>query len=541
MRVRLRQVFSCLLCTLLLLPFMTAGVGAKTSNLVETENAKLDEKGSSQGGMTKKDAAKEAAKDPSTARLTETKGDVYRRGFVDWNRETWGDPVPAKVGDKLMEGMQVGTGEKSWAELTWRHVTSRAWEKSVYAIAPNQRLVYLFGGEMLFNLDKKRKDKSEYVIWTNLLQARLRGTTVLVQATEKASRLTVLEGTVDVLNRSDHSVVRLTPGAVYEVSSKAQPLQNSQAFAGALNASQAVHNATTALGASQTAAATNVATPFAGFNQTTSNALATVPLFETTSTITSLLPIDLNALLANPLLTGVFGTVFPSLALVQQTLGKLGSITDGTLLSSVQVVRLPVKLAYDLGPSAVSKLSLPAAALKNWPPHGIIGQSPGAHLTGGQPFLTGTLTKNAAGHFTSKQTDGVLNQLGNLANTGATGNAASLAPTSLLGGTSLLGAGLQPGLGGVLTGVGGAGGSIVGGVGSAGGSVLSGVGGAVTGLGGTVGGIGGVVGGIGGGGGGSGGGLLGGVGGALGGVGGALGGVGGALGGLGGALGGLGH
>lgn len=509
MLVRMRPVFTCFLCAMLLMPLLVSAVKA--------DDAK-DTKG---------------AKDPSMARLTETKGEVYRRGFVDWNREQWEDPVPAKVGDKLVEGMQIGTGAKSWAELTWHHVTSRAWEKSVYAIAPNQRLVYLFGGEMLFNLDKKRKDKSEYVIWTNLLQARLRGTTVLVQATQKASRLTVLEGTVDVLNRSDYSVVRLTPGVVYEVTSKAGPVQdNAQAFAGAASAAQAVNNASTALGAAQTAATSGGSSAFAGFNQTTAGALKSLPLFETTSTITSLLPANISGLLSNPLLTGVFETVFPSLALVQQTLGNLGSITDGTLLGSAQVVRLPVKLAYDIGPSAISNLTLPPHALKNWPPHGIIGQSPGAHLAGGQPFLTGNLTKNASGHFTNKQTDGIMNQVGGLAKAGGAQNA--------LSGT----AGLQPGLGGVLTSTGGLGG-IVSGIGSGGlgGGVLGGVGGAIGGVGGAVGGVGGVVGGIDGalGGGGGGGGALGGVGGALGGVGGVLGGVGGALGGLGGALGGLGH
>lgn len=100
-----------------------------------------------------------AAENSLTAKLTEKHGHVYKRSFVDWNREQWGDPAPAHLGEHLAEGMQLGTGDKSWAQLTWKNVSARAWENSVYAIAPNQRLVYLMGGEMLFQLDKKRKDK----------------------------------------------------------------------------------------------------------------------------------------------------------------------------------------------------------------------------------------------------------------------------------------------------------------------------------------------------------------------------------------------
>lgn len=67
--------------------------------------------------------------------LTEVAGSVYKRAFVDWNREQWGEPVPARRGDELFEGMQIGTGERSRAQVTWPYVTTRAWSNSVYAIA----------------------------------------------------------------------------------------------------------------------------------------------------------------------------------------------------------------------------------------------------------------------------------------------------------------------------------------------------------------------------------------------------------------------
>ncbi|MBX9879446.1 MAG: FecR domain-containing protein [Candidatus Obscuribacterales bacterium] len=162
-------------------------------------------------------AATPASSSAISAKVAETHGTVFKRGFVDWEKDEWADPEPARPGDNLDEGMQVGTGDKSWAEVTWPNVTTRAWANSVFAIAPNQRLVYLLGGQMLFNLDKHRKDKKDFFVWTKVLQARIRGTTVMVQATHDVSRITVLEGVVEVMNRLDKSVIRLNPGAVYEV------------------------------------------------------------------------------------------------------------------------------------------------------------------------------------------------------------------------------------------------------------------------------------------------------------------------------------
>lgn len=252
-----------------------------------------------------------------TAKLTEKHGDVYKRGFIDWNREEWGDPAPAHLGEHLAEGMQLGTGNKSWAQLTWKNVSARAWENSVYAIAPNQRLVYLMGGEMLFQLDKKRKDKTAaYYVWTKLLQARMRGTTALVQANNDIARVTVLEGTIDVLNRVDHSLVRLKPGVVYEIRSRDSALPGGIAPMVTQAKSNIASSATSSSGGGGGGASAR------SINSITVPGATALPLFDSGSTVTSLLPLSPVAALAHPLLQG-FTSQLPSLGLISSALSGL--------------------------------------------------------------------------------------------------------------------------------------------------------------------------------------------------------------------------
>jgi hypothetical protein len=164
------------------------------------------------------------ALESNNAILTDAHNTVFKRDFIDWDRDKFGDPQPAKIGDLLKEGMQVGTGSQSWAQISWPKVTTRTWENSVVSIAPNKKIVYLREGEMLFQRDNKQhQDQFSYVIWTKVLQVRVRGTTLLVQATPEYSRVSVLEGDVDVVNRLDNSVVNIRPGVVYEVRTGAPP------------------------------------------------------------------------------------------------------------------------------------------------------------------------------------------------------------------------------------------------------------------------------------------------------------------------------
>lgn len=159
----------------------------------------------------------------SGAILTEVYNQVSKRGFIDWTRHIWGEPSQGRIGDLLPEGTQVGTGDKSWAQISWPKSTARIWEDTVVSIAPNKRIVYLLNGEMLFVLDKNHKVSENVEIWTKLLQARVHGTTILVQSSSDFCRIAVLEGNLDVSNRLDNSMVHLEPGVVYEVRTGAPP------------------------------------------------------------------------------------------------------------------------------------------------------------------------------------------------------------------------------------------------------------------------------------------------------------------------------
>lgn len=463
------------------------------------------------------------------AQLTEAKGHVYKRGFVDWSKETWGEPEPAKKGDKLHEGMQVGTGDKSWAQLSWRHVNARAWANSVYAVAPNQRLVYLLNGEMLFQLDKNRKDKSAYMVWTNLIQARIRGTTVLLQSTGNVSRVSVLEGTVDVMNRRDHSVVRITPGVVYEVKT-ADRAGESDGSAGSIGA--LIGDRSGALSAASQASSTSsvLAAKADGIGSLT-NIVAPgsvpVPIFQTAETITTLLAGSVSDLLSHPLVQSL-ESALPSLSLVQSELGKVANIPLSTgasagsgilaaphiVADNASILRVPTHASYNLGPHAGKEIGLPAGALYHWPPSGILGTDTSG-LVSTLSSKVSNMVPVAAG---KPESPGALHSFGSAMSPAAAASLSGL--TAGIG--SITGAGLINSTASGLIGPSLPGGGAVGGA-------LSGVGGAVGGVGGALGGVGGA---------------LGGVGGALGGVGGALGGVGGlgggGLGGLGGGgLGGL--
>ncbi|MBY0550593.1 MAG: FecR domain-containing protein [Candidatus Obscuribacterales bacterium] len=332
-------------------------------------------------------------------RLTEAQGDVYKRGFVDWEREVWSEPVPARQGDMLHEGMQIGTGEHSRAQITWPKVTTRVWSNSVYAIAPNQRLVYLLGGEMLYQLDKKRKRNSEYYVWTKLIQARMRGTTVLFQSSGNTTRMTVLEGCAEVLNRLDRSVIRVKPGAVVEVTEK----QVTGSLPGGSNST-------------------------AGSNDGESPSIATgsgIQIFDTASTTTSLYKADSIALLSNSLISNFTGPL-KSLSLVQDALGAMGTAGVPALSSIAEIVAVPKKLSYSLGPQVGTAIPLPPALISEFPPQGISAVAPVA------PFDLSGSSKQVGQLSGGIGTGAAVLQSGTL-NTGAAGMGQSLTPSAAAG------------------------------------------------------------------------------------------------------------
>jgi hypothetical protein len=309
---------------------------------------------------------------PTDAKLTEAHGHVFKRDFVDWTKESLSDPSPASVGEIVHEGMQIGTGDKSWAQLQWRHLSARAWANSVYAVAPNQRLVYLVGGEMLYQLDKNREDKSPYYVWTNLLQARIRGTTVLFQATKSVSRITVLEGTVEVLNKVDRSVVTLTPGVVYEIAAKNSPATEN-------------HD---------------------GLTNISLESSKPTPIFETTKTIASASAIDPMAAMNHPLIRE-FESPLSSLPLVTDALssvqgrlenaGKnlIGTVTD-ILHDGLTITSVPRALSYSIGSELKNIAQIAPGTFDFFQPEGLIGGTAGivGATANGVTGLPATLLSN---------------------------------------------------------------------------------------------------------------------------------------------------
>lgn len=282
------------------------------------------------------------ADDNNSCVLTEAKGVVEKREHPDWAGSPSSNFVPVSRGERLNEGWQVATGDRSYAQLTWPDVTHRAWANSIYSLAPNHRIVYLQSGQMLFALDKHRKDKREYVLWTNLLQARVRGTTVFAQSNGKHSQITVLEGYIDVLNRKDKSVVRVYPGAVYDI----------QETDGAT--SQGLAPVTTGQG---------------------------VQLFKTTNTVVSVFAPNTNALYQQPMVTG-FQSPLPSLPLIKSQLASLPNVltTPGAAVSTItsalgklaQIIRVPTGVDYLIGQQVGTIFKLPADAISYFPPVGMI-------------------------------------------------------------------------------------------------------------------------------------------------------------------------
>ncbi len=293
--------------------------------------------------------------------------------------------------------MQLGTGEKSWAQLTWSYITARAWANSVYAIAPNQRLVYLMGGEMLYHLDKHRKDKSDYFVWTKLIQARIRGTTVLFQCTGDTTRVTVMEGSIDVMNRKDKSIIHIEPGVVYEV----KDLQGQSVIEGptASSTSSSSNNQNISLNSSAdgsrlsghlTAAAAQKSTPIESLRRITASGLEPVKVFQTQQTLTTIYQADVNNLLIHPLLS-TLEEPLTSLPLVTKSLTALLPLADSllsdttgllgkTLLSESKVLSVPKTVNYDVGGAVGKAFTLPAQTVSFFPPVGIIGH-PGESIS----------------------------------------------------------------------------------------------------------------------------------------------------------------
>lgn len=422
--------------------------------------------------------------------LTEVKGNVFTRGFEDKERQVWSAPAPAHLGDVVSDGMQVGTGDDSWTQCKFKHVTARAWENSVYMISPKQKLVYLVGGELLFNLDKHRPDKSAYSIWTKYLHATVRGTTLLVQSTAEVSRVSVLEGSVDVTNRLDQSVVTLTPGSVYEVKAKDSEVKGAvqQDDNGGVDSAFISINRTiqedAALKATLKAFTGKVNLTTASVIDISIASLDPIVLFDSIFTTTLGAHTSLQQILSHPLLYA-YETPIASLPLIQAEMPILKSglqLTQAqnanSLFKCMEIKQVPVLNQYNIGFDTLQRLHDKQVAIQHWAPLGVVSWSRDA-VEGKPPMVADNVRTGAV-----RLPGGLLNSV--------SGVRGGIVPASLNGLTSGLSslrsglpvsaitAGSQSGAFRSLAGGGGAGG-LIGGGGSAGGGLGGALGGVLNG------------------------------------------------------------
>lgn len=284
-----------------------------------------------------------------TARITETGGEVYKKGFVDWEKDLWKPAQAAQAGEELQEGMQILCGDHSRAALACGAASVRCGEKTRLAFSADRKLAYLMDGEAIFSKDRK-KDKSDFFVSTKLIQAKVSDANILMQTNAETSRVTVLEGSVDVINKLDESMVHLEPGVVLEVKS-----------------------------ASAKAAS--------GFHELRSGELPLVDLFQTSKTLSSLFIADPKLLQAHQLFA-CFGAPLQDAAIIARNLKSIEERTapllrdkgdkdllNMLLLSNATIIAPPASLKYKIGPLVGTAFLLPPNSLAIAPPRGVIGKT----------------------------------------------------------------------------------------------------------------------------------------------------------------------
>lgn len=151
------------------------------------------------------------------AKISELHGSVYVNHLSDWASQPGPERVQIETGQRIDSDKQITTGIDALAQVNFHNSVVRAAQNSVYAVAPKQRLVLLRRGEVLLQVSQPRKQKTHTYLWTDHIQARIGDATILVQNAPHFSRLTVLDGSAEVLNKVDRSVIALTPGVVCEI------------------------------------------------------------------------------------------------------------------------------------------------------------------------------------------------------------------------------------------------------------------------------------------------------------------------------------
>jgi len=277
-------------------------------------------------------------------RLTEVHGEVSEQAFPDWLQEPTTAWKSGIAGDTIDEHLLIKTGTNSMAEICTDRVLLRADAESKLAVSANQHLVYLQNGSILFHVakDTKSKSPSSFYVWTNLVQARTQGATILVQCHQNQSTISVLEGSVELLNKIDHSVVSLAPGVMYLVatSAKEQPVP----LAAALCASPAI------------------------------------PIFKTAKTISLAALIDPMQAMQHTLLRN-FDKPCPSISNIAETMSDMQaklethdrSATATHLLhNSLTIVSVPRTLNYSIGADLRQVAQIAPGTFQFFPPEGTV-------------------------------------------------------------------------------------------------------------------------------------------------------------------------
>jgi hypothetical protein len=288
--------------------------------------------------------------DEASAKIVDTRGEVYKKGFVDWDKDLWEAPQAAKPGEDLLDGMQVLCADKSQAELACGAASVHTGEKTRLAVSAERKLAYLIEGECVFSKDRQRKDKKDFFLCTKLLQAKLTHGSILVQSNAGLSRLTVLDGSADILNKLDESIVRLEPGVILELR-------------------------------------VPIAKPGGPLSEISSTVLPPVDLFQTSKITSALRIVDPALLLKHPLLNGLskepenkpaIVEFFQAMQvrmepLLQKNADK--NLLNMILLTNATIVAPPVAFKYKIGPLVGSAFLLPPYSLSISPPTGVIGQA----------------------------------------------------------------------------------------------------------------------------------------------------------------------
>ncbi len=343
----------------------------------------------------------------SEPKITELTGVVYKRGFAEGEKGHWADPSPAAMGDTICDGMQLGSGIDSTAEVVWDNITLRSRGNTLYTLLPSQQVIYLIGGEVLFNHDRNSKNEDDYTFWTSNLQVTAKGTTFLLTEGKDGSRVAVLEGIVEIVNRLDDSIVTLKPGMVYEAKQKGNKGKsgkndsdngkgrgrhqgNSKNNSGGIADTSGLIGGLDVLGleALTRESSANLFSKYVNFElvdlpgtvYAIGDVLEQLLLFDTPHYVSYISSVPGDLLLKDRLFFG-FTKSLANQKHIEKTLMK-NLNTKGSILKALTINQVPIKSIYSIGGDVTQIAKISDVSFLNWPPSTVLP-------TGFDPLNTG--------------------------------------------------------------------------------------------------------------------------------------------------------